>query len=81
MAPRVAASLLGRSLLLAGFLLSNLVATVCPKTAAKARGRSPTALELGEETDSPVEQRGFEPSVPLAEDSAGAPRGNAEASA
>jgi hypothetical protein len=35
-------------------------------------------MEGTRETDSPLEQTGFEPSVPLAEDSAGVPRGNAE---
>src|ERR1700746_547043 len=37
-----------------GFLLSNLPRNGLPEDCRKSPGRSPTALELGEETDSPV---------------------------
>jgi len=45
-----------------GFLLFN--PTRYGPLEAQKRRRSPTALELGEETDSPAEEGGFEPSVP-----------------
>src|SRR4029077_9139170 len=47
-----------------GFLLSNLACYGLPKDCRKGAGRSPTFLEPGEETDSPVEEDGFELAVP-----------------
>jgi len=47
-----------------GFLLSNLACYGLPEDCRKGAGRSPTFLELGEETDSPVEEDGFELAVP-----------------
>src|SRR5258708_29793045 len=42
-----------------------------PQTAAKVRGFSPTAPGFTAETDSPLEEDGFEPSVPSRKGSAG----------
>jgi hypothetical protein len=41
------------------------------QTAAKLRGFSPTAPGFTAETDSPLEEGGFEPSVPLTVDAVG----------